>query len=60
MPSRPIAKFADAYNNLGVIFYETKKYGAAVKQYEKAIERDDYSASFFQQSGRGVFFQERI
>src|ERR1700691_5350157 len=28
--------YADAYNNLGVILYEIKKYGAAVKQYQKA------------------------
>src|ERR1700683_4679227 len=27
--------FADAYNNLGVVYYEEKKYGSAVKQYHK-------------------------
>src|SRR6202021_3110304 len=40
-------KFADAYNNLGVIFYESRKYGAAVKQYEKAIQTKNSAASFF-------------
>src|SRR5208282_4061652 len=40
-------EFADAYNNLGVVLYEEKKYGPAVKQYEKAITKDSNSASFF-------------
>ena len=31
-------QFADAYNNLGVIFYLQKKYGAAIKRYENAIK----------------------
>src|SRR5258708_10837022 len=30
-------KFVEAYNNLGVIHYERRKYGAAVKQYKKAL-----------------------
>ena len=30
-------QYADAVNNLGVIDYEAKKYGKALKQYEKAI-----------------------
>ena len=29
-------QYADALNNLGVIDYESKKYGKAIKQYEKA------------------------
>jgi tetratricopeptide (TPR) repeat protein len=39
-------EYADAYNNLGVIFYESKKYGAAIKQYQRAIAKDSDSASF--------------
>src|SRR5579863_1477992 len=37
---------ADAYNNLGVIFYLEKKDGRAIKQYEKAITLRQDSASF--------------
>jgi tetratricopeptide (TPR) repeat protein len=48
-------EFADAYNNLGVIFYESKKYKAAVKQYEKAIAVDSSSASFFNNLGAAYF-----
>ena len=43
-------KSADAYNNLGVVYYEEKKYGAAVKQYHKAIALDANAASFFSRS----------
>ena len=43
-------KFADAYNNLGVVFYEQKKYGAAIRQYHKAIVIDETAASFFSTS----------
>jgi tetratricopeptide (TPR) repeat protein len=47
--------YADAYNNLGVVFYENRKYGAAVKQYQKAIEKDASSASFFSNLGAAYF-----
>jgi tetratricopeptide (TPR) repeat protein len=47
--------FADAYNNLGVVYYEAGKYRAAVKQYEKAIARDNSSASFFSNLGAAYF-----
>ena len=33
-------KFASAYNNRGVVFYEEQKYGPAVKDYRRAITRD--------------------
>jgi tetratricopeptide (TPR) repeat protein len=48
-------RYADAYNNLGVIFYEGRKYGAAVKQYEKAIAVDANSASFYNNLGAAYF-----
>jgi uncharacterized protein HemY len=48
-------EFADAYNNLGVVYYESKKYGAAVKEYEKAITMDNTSASFFSNLGAAYF-----
>lgn len=48
-------KFADAYNNLGVVFYEQKKYNPAIKQYKKAIAIDSTSASFFSNLGAAYF-----
>jgi tetratricopeptide (TPR) repeat protein len=45
----------DPYNNLGVAFYEEKKYGAAIKQYHKAIELDDSAASFYSNLGAALF-----
>jgi tetratricopeptide (TPR) repeat protein len=48
-------EYADAYNNLGVIFYKARKYGAAAKQYEKAIEKDNNSASFYANLGAAYF-----
>jgi tetratricopeptide (TPR) repeat protein len=48
-------RFADAYNNLGVIYYELKKYGPAVNEYRKAIARDDSSASFYSNMGAAYF-----
>jgi tetratricopeptide (TPR) repeat protein len=48
-------KMPDPYNNLGVAYYEEKKYGAAVKQYHKAIELDDSAASFYSNLGAALF-----
>jgi tetratricopeptide (TPR) repeat protein len=48
-------KLPDPYNNLGVAYYEEKKYGAAIKQYRKAIELDDSAASFYSNLGAALF-----
>ena len=48
-------KFSDAYNNLGVAYYEERKYGPAIKQYRKAIEIDETSASYFSNLGAALF-----
>ncbi|HKV76694.1 MAG TPA: tetratricopeptide repeat protein [Candidatus Sulfotelmatobacter sp.] len=48
-------KMPDPYNNLGVAYYEEKRYGAAIKQYHKAIELDDSSASFYSNLGAALF-----
>ena len=48
-------KFADAYNNRGVVLYEEKKYGSAVKEYRRAIALDGASASFFSNLGAALF-----
>jgi hypothetical protein len=48
-------KFPDAYNNLGVAYYEEKRYGTAIKQYRKAIELDDATASYYSNLGAALF-----
>jgi len=48
-------KFPDAYNNLGVAYYEERKYGTAIKDYHKAIEIDASSASYFSNLGAALF-----
>jgi tetratricopeptide (TPR) repeat protein len=60
-------KYADAYNNLGVIYYKessaravkngTKDYGKAIKNYSKAIKLRDDSASFHSNLGTALFGQ---
>jgi len=53
-------KFPDPYNNLGVALYEEKKYGAAIKQYRKAIELDDSAASFYSNLGAALFSKKKF
>ena len=50
----------DPYNNLGVAFYEEKRFGAAVKQYRKAIELDGTSASFYSNLGAVLFSKKEF
>jgi tetratricopeptide (TPR) repeat protein len=45
----------DAYNNLGVAYYEERKYGTAIKQYRKAIDIDASSASYYSNMGAALF-----
>ncbi|HXJ88799.1 MAG TPA: tetratricopeptide repeat protein [Candidatus Binatia bacterium] len=49
----------DPYNNLGVALYEQKKYGAAIKQYRKAITLDE-SASFYSNLGAALFSKKQF
>ena len=53
-------KLASAYNNRGVILYEEKKYGAAVKEYRRAIAIDSTSASFFSNLGAALFAKKEF
>jgi tetratricopeptide (TPR) repeat protein len=48
-------KFAEAYNNLGVIDYERHRFGSAVKQYKKALSIQPDSASFYSNLGAAYF-----
>lgn len=47
--------FPDAYNNLGVAYYEERRYGTAIKEYRKAIELDANSASYYSNMGAALF-----
>jgi tetratricopeptide (TPR) repeat protein len=47
--------FADAYNNLGVIYYIAKKYGKAIKLYKKAIKINPAFASYYNNLGAAYF-----
>jgi predicted Zn-dependent protease len=51
--------FPDAYNNLGVAYYEEKKYGTAIKEYRKAIEIDATSASYYSNMGAALFSKKQ-
>jgi len=52
-------KMPDPYNNLGVALYEEKKYGAAIKQYHKAIALGE-SASFYSNLGAALFASKKF
>lgn len=53
-------KFADAYNNLGVVYYEERRYGPAVKEYRRAIAIDGTSASFYNNLGAAFFSRKEV
>jgi len=48
-------EFADAFNNLGVVFYLEKKYANAIKWYDKAIKIRPDSASYYSNLGAAYF-----
>jgi tetratricopeptide (TPR) repeat protein len=49
---------AEAFNNLGVVFYQQKKYKPAIKNYKKAIEIRE-SASFHSNLGTAYFARKQ-
>ena len=59
-------QYADAYNNLGVVYYETGvlyhsigDFGKAVKIYDKAIALSNDYASYYNNRGAAYFAQKR-
>jgi tetratricopeptide (TPR) repeat protein len=48
-------KYADGYNNLGVIHYLKRKYGKAIKQYRKAIALRENSPTYHLNLGSAYF-----
>ncbi len=51
---------AEAYNNLGVVFYEEHNYRRAIKFYGKAIQLDPGSASFHSNLGSAYFSRKEF
>ena len=53
-------KNADAYNNLGVIYYEARNYNGAIKHYQKAISLKDDAASYYSNMGAAYFGKKQF
>lgn len=50
--------YAEAYNNLGALYYNGHRWGPAIKEYKKAIKLDDSSASFHSNLGTAYFSEK--
>ncbi len=50
--------YAEAYNNLGALYYNIHRWGSAIKEYKKAIKLEDASASFHSNLGTAYFSQK--
>lgn len=51
---------ADAYNNLGVVYYEERDYGKAIKRYDKAIALNPDAASYYSNLGAAYFSKKQF
>lgn len=51
---------ADAYNNLGVVFYVEHDYGKAIKNYERAVAINGDAASYFSNLGAAYFSRKQF
>lgn len=52
--------YPEAYNNLGALYYNSRKYGSAIKEYKKAIKLNDANASFHSNLGTAYFSQKNF
>jgi len=50
--------YAEAYNNLGALYYNSKQYGPAVREYKRAIRLNQQSASFHSNLGTAYFSEK--
>jgi tetratricopeptide (TPR) repeat protein len=50
---------SDAYNNLGVVYYEQRDYGKAIKSYEKAVSLNAW-ASYYSNLGAAYFAKKQF
>jgi tetratricopeptide (TPR) repeat protein len=53
-------QYADAYNNLGVVYYEERRAGKAIKQYQKALQLRSDSASYYSNLGAAYFSKKEF
>lgn len=53
-------KYPEAYNNLGALFYNERKYGSAIKEYKRAIKLSDDNASFHSNLGTAYFSEKNF
>lgn len=51
--------YPEATNNLGVVYYNERNYGRAIKYYRKAIELNNASASFHSNLGTAYFAKKK-
>jgi tetratricopeptide (TPR) repeat protein len=52
--------YPEAYNNLGALYYNSKKYGPAISEYKKAIKLNDGNASFHSNLGTAYFSEKNM
>lgn len=50
--------YSEAYNNLGALYYNSRKYGPAIREYKKAIKLNEENASFHSNLGTAYFSQK--
>src|ERR1019366_10546510 len=53
-------KFAEAFNNLGTVWFTRKDYKRALRQYQKAVSINPNMAGFYSNVGYAYFAQKRM
>lgn len=53
-------KYPEAYNNLGALYYNERKFGSAIKEYKRAIKLSDDNASFHSNLGTAYFSEKNF
>src|SRR5262249_53549988 len=51
---------SDAYNNLGVVYYQQRDFGKAIKAYEKAASINPEAASYYSNLGAAYFAKRQF
>jgi tetratricopeptide (TPR) repeat protein len=52
--------YPEAYNNLGALYYNSKKFGPAIREYKKALKLNDGNASFHSNLGTAYFSEKNM
>ena len=50
--------YAEAYNNMGALYYRIQRYGPAVREYRRALKISEANASFHSNLGTAYFSQK--